>query len=70
MTRDYNYYLKAIPYKKIEKKSFCNSKVINEGGKSAPKVTKEIGIDTNTVCRREGEYREAKKYPHNPNCRL
>ena len=28
-------------------------KYVHEGNKSATKVAKELGIDTNTVCRRE-----------------
>lgn len=38
-------------------------KYVLEGGKSATKVTKELGIDTNTVCRCVREYREAQGMP-------
>lgn len=34
-----------------------------EGNKSATKVSKELGIDTNTVCRWVREYREAHQMP-------
>ena len=38
-------------------------KYVLEGGKSATKVSKELGIDTNTVCRWVREYREANQMP-------
>jgi len=38
-------------------------KYVLEGNKSATKVAKELGIDTNTVCRRVREYREAHQMP-------
>ena len=38
-------------------------KYVLEGGKSATKVAKELGIDTNTVCRWVREYREAQGIP-------
>ena len=38
-------------------------KYVLEGGKSATKVAKELGIDTNTVCRWVREYREAQGMP-------
>ena len=38
-------------------------KYVLEGGKSATKISKELGIDTNTVCRWVREYREANQMP-------
>ena len=38
-------------------------KYVLEGNKSATKVAKELGIDTNTVCRWVREYREAHQMP-------
>ncbi|MBR6921539.1 MAG: IS3 family transposase [Clostridia bacterium] len=38
-------------------------KYVLEGNKSATKVAKELGIDTNTVCRWVREYREAHQIP-------
>ncbi len=38
-------------------------KYVLEGGKSATKISKELGIDTNTVCRWVREYREAQGMP-------
>lgn len=38
-------------------------KYVLEGGKSATKVSKELGIDTNTVYRWVREYREANQMP-------
>ena len=38
-------------------------KYVLEGGKSATKASKELGIDTNTVCRWVREYREANQMP-------
>ena len=38
-------------------------KYVLDGSKSATKVAKELGIDTNTVCRWAREYREAKGIP-------
>lgn len=38
-------------------------KYVLEGNKSATKVAKELGIDTNTVCRWVREYREAHLMP-------
>lgn len=38
-------------------------KYVLDGGKSATKVAKELGIDTNTVCRWAREYREAQGMP-------
>lgn len=38
-------------------------KYVLEGEKSATKVSKELGIDTNTVCRWVREYREAQGMP-------
>lgn len=38
-------------------------KYVLEGTISATKVAKELGIDTNTVCRRVREYREAQGMP-------
>ena len=38
-------------------------KYILEGNKSATKVSKELGIDTNTVCRWVREYREDHQMP-------
>lgn len=38
-------------------------KYVPEGGKSATKVSKELGIDTNTVCRWVREYRAAHEMP-------
>ena len=38
-------------------------KYVLEGGKSDTKFAKELGIDTNTVCRRVREYREAPGMP-------
>ena len=38
-------------------------KYVLKGGKSATKISKELGIDTNTVCRWVREYREAQGMP-------
>lgn len=38
-------------------------KYVLDGGKSATKVAKELGIDTNTVCRWVREYCEAQGMP-------
>ena len=38
-------------------------KYVLEGNKSATKVSKELGIGTNTVCRWVREYREAHQMP-------
>ena len=38
-------------------------KYVPPGGKSATKVAKELGIDTNTVCHWVREYRKAQGMP-------
>ena len=38
-------------------------KYVLDGGKSATKLSKELGINANTVCRRIKEYRETQGLP-------